>query len=47
LSDARSEANNHEITCLRKYARLGWLILLTAARSGERWQLLEVGDVYP
>jgi hypothetical protein len=28
-------------------ARRGWLVSLTAARSAERWQLLEVGFVYP
>jgi hypothetical protein len=28
-------------------ARPGWLVSLTAARSAERWQLLEVGFVYP
>jgi hypothetical protein len=28
-------------------ARPGWLVSLTAARSADRWQLLEVGFVYP
>jgi hypothetical protein len=30
----------------RKLARLGWSVTVVLGRSGERWQLLEVGNIY-